>query len=46
MQRTPIFVELPQFPSQFHPILQGAPVYDSSCSPAAKVYFIDREGGL
>lgn len=46
MQRTPIFVELSQFPSQFHPILQGAPVYDSSCSPAAKVYFIDREGGL
>ncbi|MBQ8345298.1 MAG: aminoglycoside 3'-phosphotransferase [Clostridia bacterium] len=23
----------------------GAPVYDSSCSPEARVYFIDRDGG-
>ena len=45
MKRTPIIVAPDEFPQEYHTLLQGAPVYDSSCSPAAKVYFIDRDGG-
>ncbi len=26
-------------------LLEGAPVFDSSCSPEARVYFIDKDGG-
>lgn len=29
----------------FHPIIEGAPVYDSSCSPFAKVWYIEKDGG-
>ncbi len=46
MQRTRITVELQEFPAVFRPLLEGAAVYDSSCSPMARVYFIDREDGL
>ena len=46
MNRTPIVPDLASFPAQFRPLLQGTAVYDSSCSRQAKVYFIDRDGGL
>ncbi len=46
MQRTQIAVDPQDFPAVFRPLLEGAAVYDSSCSPAARVYFIEREGGL
>ena len=42
MQRTLIFPDVDQFPDSFRPLLQGCPVYDSSCSPDARVYFIDQ----
>ncbi len=45
MKRTLLSIDPAQFPTEYHPLLTGAPVYDSSCSPAAKVYFIDRDGG-
>lgn len=45
MRRTPVTVDLNLFPSVFSPLLAGAPIYDSSCSYGAKVYFIDRDGG-
>ncbi len=45
MKRTPITPDLSGFPQNLRPILEGAPLYDSSCSPAAKVIFIDREEG-
>ena len=45
MKRTHIQPELSQFPAEFHALLT-APVFDSSCSPEARVYFIDRDGGL
>lgn len=45
MKRTPICVDTALFPAEYRPFLTGAPVYDSSCSTAAKVYFIDRDGG-
>ena len=40
MIRTPIIVTPDEFPQEYHALLKGAPVYDSSCSPAAKVYFV------
>ena len=46
MKRTPITIDPQAFPAVFGPLLEGAAVYDSSCSQAARVYFIDREGGL
>lgn len=44
MKYTPIQPDLSQFPADFHGLL-AAPVFDSSCSPEARVYFIDRDGG-
>ena len=32
-------------PSFFDKFVSGARVYDSSCSPEARVYFIDKDGG-
>ena len=45
MKRTPIKPDPSQFPTEFHSMLT-APVYDSSCSPDAQVFFIDHHGGL
>lgn len=46
MKRTLIMPELSAFPEHFQPLLQGVPVYDSSCSSTARVYCIDNDGGL
>ncbi len=46
MLRTKVNLELSQFPSGFHALLAGSPVYDSSCSQAAKVWFIDKDAGF
>ena len=46
MNRTPIIPDLADIPAQFHPILTNAPVFDSSCSPEARVYFTETDGGL
>ena len=32
-------------PAALQPYLQGAVLYDSSCSPEARVWFVDRDGG-
>lgn len=45
MRRTIITPSPDLFPAALHPLVAGADVYDSSCSRAARVYFIDREGG-
>lgn len=45
MKRTPIKPDLNDYPAVFRPILAGVPLYDSSCSPEARVIFIDRDGG-
>ena len=45
MKRTPISVDLSAIPTQFHPYLQDAALFDSSCSPAARVYFLDKGPG-
>lgn len=46
MKRTPITIDPQDFPAPFRPLLVGSPVWDSSSSTAARVWFIDREGGL
>lgn len=45
MKRTPITPNLADYPREYHRLLDGASVYDSSCSPEARVIFIDRDGG-
>ena len=46
MKLTPIIPDLTQFPGEFHSLLSGAPVFDSSCSPEASVCYIDTQGDL
>lgn len=45
MKRTPITPDLSQYPCGFHALMEGAALYDSSCSPEARVIFLDRDGG-
>ena len=45
MKRTLITPDLSLFPRELHPFFAGAKVYDSSCSPEARVYFIDKRCG-
>ena len=45
MNRTLITPDAADFPQAVRPLMAGAAVYDSSCSPQARVYFIDRDGG-
>ncbi|MBQ8579722.1 MAG: aminoglycoside 3'-phosphotransferase [Oscillospiraceae bacterium] len=45
MNRTSIDLPAEHFPACFRPYLEGAKLYDSSCSRAARVYFIDKDGG-
>ena len=42
---TPISIDIETYPAEFRPVLSGARIYDSSCSPDAKVIFIDRDCG-
>lgn len=45
MNRKEININLGDYPTELHSLLDGARVYDSSCSRAARVIFIDRDGG-
>ena len=45
MKRTPILPDPAEFPSAYAEILR-APAWDSSCSPEARVIFLERDGGL
>ena len=45
MKRTKITPDISLFPESLHPFFVGAEVYDSSSSPEAHVYFIDKDGG-
>ena len=46
MKRTLINIDLSDFPEDFHGFLSRAKIFDSSCSPEARVYFLDVDGGL
>lgn len=45
MKRTEISVAPAEFPIPFAHILQNARIFDSSCSPEARVFYIERDGG-
>lgn len=45
MKRTLIQTDFDSFPQEFHNLLRGAEVYDSSSSEDARVYFIRKEQG-
>lgn len=45
MKRVKIQPDISRFPGIFHPLINGAEVFDSSCSPEARVWFLDRDGG-
>ncbi|MCL2048639.1 MAG: aminoglycoside 3'-phosphotransferase [Defluviitaleaceae bacterium] len=44
MTLTPINT-IPSYPTELRPLLFGARLYDSSCSPEARVIFVDKDGG-
>lgn len=46
MKRTKIVPPLADIPTCFHPLFDGTAVYDSSCSPEARVYYTEKDGGL
>lgn len=46
MKRTPISFDPDLFPQQFHTFLSDCRLFDSSCSAAAKVWFIDKGDGF
>ena len=41
MQKTKIDLDIKDFPASIHPYMQGAVMYDSSCSDHARVYYSD-----
>lgn len=45
MKRLLIEVDIKDIPFQFHGVVKDARIYDSSCSPDARVYFIDKDNG-
>ena len=45
MELKPITINLDDYPSELHPYLDGEKLYDSSCSPEARVVFIDKDSG-
>lgn len=46
MNRRPVHFSPEAFPEPLRQLVEGTPIYDSSCSPEARVYFLDRDGGL
>ena len=46
MERRPIEADLSAFPEVLRELIASCRVYDSSCSPTARVWFLDREDGL
>lgn len=46
MKRTPVIPDLDLIPERFHELFQNSSVFDSSCSKEARVYYIEKDGGL
>ncbi len=46
MQRTPVTLSRDCIPEGFHCFFEDAAVYNSSCSPAARVWFFDKGPGF
>ena len=46
MERRPVDIHIDDFPEMFRELAASSRIYDSSCSPVARVWFLDREQGL
>ena len=46
MKRTPVTLSPDAIPAQFHSFLAGSEIFDSSCSAAARVWFLDKGPGF
>lgn len=46
MNQTLMKPDLDAIPARFHSLLEGAEVFDSSCSKEARVIYIQKDGGL
>lgn len=46
MQKTPVTADIAVFPQQMHDFLRHAQMFDSSSSPEAQVWFIDKGEGF
>lgn len=46
MLRKPVMLRTTDIPAQFHHYIDGADIFDSSCSKAAQVWFIDKGPGF
>ncbi len=46
MKRTLIDVDFSSFPEKYHSLLAHSRVYDSSCSPEARVYYVEHGDGF
>ena len=42
MKKTPISIDITAFPKQIQPYINGAELFDSSCSPEAKVFYFSK----
>ena len=45
MKRTLLNLDAEQLPSAYRPLVQHAPIWDSSCSREARVIYVERDGG-
>lgn len=45
MTLTPISISIDEYPAELRPLLSVAKLFDSSCSPEARVIFIAKNGG-
>ena len=45
MKLKAITINIDEYPSELRPFLDGLKLYDSSCSPEARVIFIDKDNG-
>lgn len=46
MTLTPITIDINYYPIELRSLLSDVQLYDSSCSPEARVIFIDKDGGF
>jgi kanamycin kinase len=45
MKNTPVTIDINELPSELHGFIDNAKLFDSSCSPNARVTFIDKGNG-
>lgn len=45
MERKPICPDIDNIPADFHSLLSGSEIYDSSCSSGAQVFYINKDKG-